>query len=556
MPSEQATATSEYRMEFLSDSYLRPAEPGDPEYTDSGVKLQFFSAKALAYYYGKCVHLLLSGMANGKSITTEIRNIPSEPMGTVYLAAAGTVGRFRANGITFAFDSQGLIAGCDAMLDGGAGKLAGFSGSDWFPMMVPAANLATVTPTTSSTPALANTIAAPAGFDPMAPGNIWASFGTAGVEGDVYAVQLDRPHAVAAATESITRESVSKALTWLLELPYSLTFTTENLTSVAVSYGTITVVAAQWVTSATTLAPGSRDGGPNANGGVSWVTSLTTLAPGSRNSGIVYGPLVAWVTGSTTLAPGTRSGGLVYGPTVNWATSSTTFAPGARSGGGGADPNFSSVGLLLQFGGAHNSTTFTDSGPLALSGTTFGNAKISTSGGVFNNGNCGVFDGNGDYVLYPAASVPRFTGDFTIEAWVYPTSSVDMILASSSSGSDSNVQIIRMNSNGTGTGNLTVFVNGATPISTANGTITANQWQHIALCRSGSNTRLFVGGIQVGNTNSTNTSWTGAFTCNVIGGFYFNANFLEAKYAGRINDFRTTSAARYAANFTPPSGPF
>jgi hypothetical protein len=244
MPSDQAKATAEYRMEFLSDSYLMPASPGDPEYTDSGVKLQYYSTKALAYYYGKCVHLMLSGMANGKSITTELRNIPSEPMGTVYLQAAGTVGRFRANGTTFAFDSQGLIAGCDAMLDGGAGLVSGATGADWFPMMVPAANLATVTPTTSSNPALANTIAAPAGFDPMAPGNIWASFGTAGVEGDVYAVELDRPHAVAAATESITRESVSKSLTWLLEVPYSLTFTTENLTSVAISSGTFAAVTA------------------------------------------------------------------------------------------------------------------------------------------------------------------------------------------------------------------------------------------------------------------------------------------------------------------------
>jgi hypothetical protein len=549
--NDGTNSTDKYDMQFAPDSYLRPsADAGD---NGTGLNYVYVSNAAATYEYGRAIYYILSGMANGKSITTELRNLPSEPMGTLYLEAAGTVAKFRANGTTFAFDSQGLIAGCDALLDGGAGLMANATGADWFPMMVPAANLPTVTPTANNSPALANTIAAPAGFDPMAPGNIWASFGTAGVEGDVYAVQLDRPHAVAAATESITRESVSKALTWLLEVPYSLTFTTENLTSVAVSYGTITVVAAQWVTSATTLAPGSRDGGPNANSGVSWVTSLTTLAPGSRNSGIVYGPLVAWVTGSTTLAPGTRSGGLVYGPTVNWATSSTTFAPGTRSGGGGTDPNFSSVGLLLQFGGANNSTAFTDSGPLALSGTTFGNAKISTSGGVFNNGNCGVFDGDGDYVLYPAASVPRFTGDFTIEAWVYPTSSDDMMLASSSSGSDLNVQIIRMNSNGTGTGNLSVYVNGATPISTANGTITANQWQHIALCRSGSNTRIFVDGVQAG---STSTSWTGAFTCNVIGGFFYNGSFLDAKYAGRINEFRTTSVARYTANFTPPSGPF
>jgi len=181
-------------------------------------------------------------MANGKSITTELRNIPSEPMGTVYLEAAGTVGRFRANGITFAWDSQGLVVGCDAMLDGGAGLVTGATGADWFPMMVPATNLPTVTATVNSTPSLANTITAPGGFDPMAPGNIWSSFGTAGVEGDVYAADLTRASVVGAVAENVRRESVSRSLTWVLEAPYSLTATTESITSVSVSYGTASVV--------------------------------------------------------------------------------------------------------------------------------------------------------------------------------------------------------------------------------------------------------------------------------------------------------------------------
>jgi hypothetical protein len=95
-------------------------------------------------------------------------------------------------------------------------------------MMVSASNLLTVTPTTNSTPALANTIAAPAGFDPMAPGNIWASFGTAGIEGDVYAVELTRASAVGAVAENVRRESVSRSLSWVLEAPYSLTAATEK----------------------------------------------------------------------------------------------------------------------------------------------------------------------------------------------------------------------------------------------------------------------------------------------------------------------------------------
>jgi hypothetical protein len=199
----------------------------------------YVSSQAAAYEYGRAIYAILSGMANGKSITTELRNLPSEPMGTLYLEAAGTVGRFRANGTTFAFDSQGLIAGCDAMLDGGAGKLTGASGTDWFPLMVSASGLPTVTPVANSTPGLANTINAPSGFDPMAPGSIWASFGTAGVEGDVYAVELTRSSVVPAMQENVRRESVSRSLGWVLEAPYSLTSVVETGTSVAVSFGTL-----------------------------------------------------------------------------------------------------------------------------------------------------------------------------------------------------------------------------------------------------------------------------------------------------------------------------
>jgi hypothetical protein len=255
----------------------------------------------------------------------------------------------------------------------------------------------------------------------------------------------------------------------------------------------------------------------------------------------------AWATSFTTLTLGARNSG-VGSNGVNWATSSTLFTPG--NGSGAVDPSYSSIGLLLQFGGANNSTTFTDSGPLALSGTTYGNAKISTAGGKFG-GNCGVFDGAGDYIVFPSASVPRFTGDFTIEAWVYPTDINDRSIASSSHSSDNNVQLFRMFDNG----DLQIYVNGADVIPRTASGIVANQWQHMALCRSGSNTKLFIAGTQVG---STNTSWTGAFTCNVVGQHFFNGNAYgnPGQFAGNLNELRATSVALYTASFTPPAAPF
>lgn len=230
-------------------------------------------------------------------------------------------------------------------------------------------------------------------------------------------------------------------------------------------------------------------------------------------------------------------------------------APFPNSSAAEVDPYFSQVALLLQMAGSNNATTFTDSSPLALSATTYGDAKISTTGGKFG-GNCGVFDGSGDYLIFPSSSVPRFTGDFTIETWAYPTNIDDRSIASGNHSQDSNIQLFRMSSNGS----MIIYMNtngqdAGTVITAPAGSVVANQWQHIALCRSGSNTRLFVNGVQVG---STNTSWTSALTCNVIGQHFFNGSAYSSpnQFAGKINEFRTTSAARYTSNFTPPTAAF
>jgi hypothetical protein len=538
-------------MQYAPDSYLRPADgPGD---NGTGMTFVDGASSAAAYTYGKVAHTILSGMANGKSITTEFRNIPSEPLAGIFIEASGTIGKFRANGITYAFDAQGLVAGCDAMLDGGAGLVAGGSGADWFPMAVPATNLSTLTPAVNSTPALANTIAAPGGFDPAAPGNIWSSLGTAGAGSDVYAAAVTKATVVGAVAELVRRESVTRSLSWLLTADYDTTPQTLSLVSVTMSYGTLqTFTVAEnpgvaWVTNVTTFDPGERRDGQGYNEGVAWVTPATTFTPGGANNG--PNPGVAWVTPATTFTPGARTDGVGFNPGVAWVTPATTFTPGMP------DPAYSSIGLLLQFGGANNSTTFTDSGPLALTATVSGDAKISTTGGKFD-GNCGTFDGNGDYLVFPSTSVPRFTGDFTIETWAYPTDINNRSIASSNHASDANVQLFRMFSNGS----MLIYMNTngidhGTIITAPAGSVVANQHQHMALCRSESNTRLFVDGNQVGPTN---TSWTGAFTCNVIGMHFFNGsiNNSPGQYAGRLNEFRTKSTALYTANFTPPTGPF
>lgn len=341
--SDGTNSTDKYEMEFAPDSYLRPStDAGD---NDTGLSYVYVSSAAAAYEYGRAVYLILSGMANGKSITTELRNLPSEPMGTLYLEAAGTVGRFRANGTTFAFDSQGLIVGCDAMLDGGAGLVANATGADWFPMMVPATNLPTVTPAANNTPGLANTINAPSGFDPMAPGNIWASFGTAGVEGDVYAVELTRGSVVGAVAESVRRESVSRSLSWLLEAPYSVLPVVETLTSVAIAYGTFDLFQRNELFAGvgagviTNIRPATTPPALFAGAGAGAITNLFAASISSELlAGSGAGAITTLTAASAAPATGQRTSG-TQAPLLG-ASSATSFTDWSRIVNASVDNGF------------------------------------------------------------------------------------------------------------------------------------------------------------------------------------------------------------------------
>jgi hypothetical protein len=226
-------------------------------------------------------------------------------------------------------------------------------------------------------------------------------------------------------------------------------------------------------------------------------------------------------------------------------TPATTFTPGSRTGA--ADPDSSSNSLLLHTDGADNSTTFTDSSSNNLATSSVVAAKISTAQSKFG-GSSGLFTGG--YIRYTAQSLLQMTGDFTIEAQLYPLSSADMIAASSSS--DSNTQIFRLNESAVG--RLSFYLNGTQVFSATAAGITANAWQHVAICRSGSSTRMFVEGTQIG---STNTSWTGSFRIDVIGGYFYNGALNAGGFNGHIDELRITKGvARYTTNFTPPAGPF
>jgi hypothetical protein len=462
-------------------------------------------------------------------------------MGTLYLEAAGTVGRFRANGTTFAFDSQGLIAGCDAMLDGGAGKLTGASGINWFPLMVAASNLPTVTTTTNSTPGLANTINAPSGFDPMAPGNIWASFGTAGVEGDVYAADLTRASVVGAVAENVRRESVSRSLTWVLEAPYSLTATTESLVSVTVNYGTASVVNEMFAGSGSgVIADLSAEITPEqlyTGSGSGVIADLSAeITPERLFAGSGSG-VIADLSGEAfleRLLAGSGSG-------VIADLSTETLALFAGSGSGVITDTPVPNALLLHMDGSNGSTTFTDSSSNAHAMSINGGIVTITTAQSKFDGASGEFNGR---LSTPTSSVFTFGGDFTIELCARRTGNngnYDTLVSASSESS------LMMRPGGADPG----FFFGGYGSQFARGfALTLDTWQHVAMVRSGSTVTAYVDGVSIGAITSSAT-----VTCDFL--MFGDSSAGPRYFKGQIDEVRVTNGkAHYTSAFTPPSAAF
>jgi len=187
----------------------------------------------------------------------------------------------------------------------------------------------------------------------------------------------------------------------------------------------------------------------------------------------------------------------------------------------GFDPYFNYTTLLLHGNGTNGAqnNTFLDSGT-ANSGSGFTITRngdttqgtfspFSLSAGTWSN----YFDGTANGSLSTDSSADtNLSGDFTIQAWVYPTASAQ----------SSNSEIISRGAattfngwhfglfgsttqpffgvNYAGTG-ATVYIQSSTNIS-------LNQWTHLAVTRSGNTVIIYINGV----ANTTNTGFTGTPT--------------------------------------------
>jgi uncharacterized phage protein (TIGR02218 family) len=208
----------------------------------------------------------------------------------------------------------------------------------------------------------------------------------------------------------------------------------------------------------------------------------------------------------------------------------------------GGDALYSQVGLLLLCNGANNSAAITDSGPLAITTSPQGDAKLTTAQQRFGTASLAL-DGSGDYVVVPdAAGINIASGDFTLELSFRLTSATTCVMWNKGAGTGY-FQAQLWYDAGTGKLGFRAYDNGGTPSMVVNlrasVVVALNTWVDAAVVRSGNTFTLYQNGASVASSTHTGVLFSTAATASV--GAYNNGT---APVPGQIDHVRLTKAAR------------
>ena len=206
------------------------------------------------------------------------------------------------------------------------------------------------------------------------------------------------------------------------------------------------------------------------------------------------------------------------------------------------DVYYPQTSLLMHFNGTNGSTTMTDNSKNNFTVTSVNGAAISTAQSKFG-GASGLFDGTDDYLSIPSNAAFNFgTGDFTVEFWVYPTTTMPAF-TKLVTGLDSTFTI---ETQSTDNKLWVTYFNSTILASTT--ALSNNVWTHFAAVRSSGILTLYVNGTSSGSTSSSYN----------FGSFLYIGGRPSSQYfTGYIDEFRVTKGiARYTGNFTPSTTQF
>lgn len=213
--------------------------------------------------------------------------------------------------------------------------------------------------------------------------------------------------------------------------------------------------------------------------------------------------------------------------------------------------------LTLQYNGGSNDSQFIDTSNVQNLITRAGNATQGTVSPFSATGWSGHFDGTGDYLSFASLANAQTafpgTGAFTIESWVYPSTTTWMLVTAINTGASAfwweiyhTASAFNLLFGYWGSSSSTAGTSALVPI---------NAWTHVVVQRRTDNTiDIYYNGVAQTVTNNFYGSYIGAnITPGAIpkiasGGY----NTAGAMY---ISNFRFTPARVYTGNFTPSTTP-
>lgn len=201
--------------------------------------------------------------------------------------------------------------------------------------------------------------------------------------------------------------------------------------------------------------------------------------------------------------------------------------------------------LVINDNAGDATTTFDDEATANHTMTANGNVQYDTAFAPTGMTSSALFDGTGDFLTTTGADLAIGTQDFCLELMVRDTDTAN-INAAIRFGTGALDPYLYVNSSAI----LNFFVNGADKIT--GGTLTGSTWYHVALDRTGTSTKMWLGGVQAGTTYTDSNNYTAS------GGISIGRNpaFGGHDWNGHICCVRLTiGASRYQTTFTPPTLP-
>lgn len=218
------------------------------------------------------------------------------------------------------------------------------------------------------------------------------------------------------------------------------------------------------------------------------------------------------------------------------------------------DAYFNLVTLLLNTtstNGAQNNT-FLDSSSNNFTITRNGNTTQGTFTPFSQTGWSNFFAGtSGQYLNTVANTAFNFgTGDFTVEGWVFPTSTTGtrpIIEIRTAAANSTGFALVSQS----GASTINVYTNGAF-VGASTNSLTTNAWNHVALTRSGNTWTYWINGVSGGSFTNTSTQSDGGTTGPKIGG----STTAGEVWIGYLSNIRITKGgALYTSTFTPSTTP-